>query len=251
MRWLVLCITLAILFSPISAKAQCTLVSNGETRPEGRMIYNADYDVHQICLDGQWKAVEPIGCAAGDGCDPCTSGPVGTRCISDGAIYAGTTVGGVRMYAAACDHGMTWDGTNCTGSQISSQWKTSNTTTSGTSSTTDGLTNTDAMAAAGLADHSAAEACRNAGSEWYLPAQDELDTIWSNLVNGAPDSSPNNDITDDFFFDISGSLPAGYYWSSSEITSTSARIQRFSDGNTTFTNDKDYAHSVRCVRRGS
>src|SRR5690606_1835512 len=101
--------------------------------------------------------------------DPCETGPVGTACTSDGAIYAGTTVGGARMYAAPSDEG-------------TYQWKTSLTSTTGTGSLTDGLANTDATEAAGLAAHPAAQACRDRGAEWYLPSRDELDVLYDNLV---------------------------------------------------------------------
>src|SRR5690554_7565963 len=56
-----------------------------------------------------------------------------------------------------------------------SRWKTSNTTTPGTGSDTDGWANTMAMEAAGLADHPAALHCRNytggGYNDWYLPAR--------------------------------------------------------------------------------
>src|SRR5690554_406099 len=88
------------------AFGECDIVPNGttilapETRPVGTMIYNKDYEVLQVCLaNGTWQALGPVG----EGPDPCESGPVGTVCASDGAVYAGTTVGGARMYVAAAD----------------------------------------------------------------------------------------------------------------------------------------------------
>lgn len=180
--------------------------------------------------------------------DPCETGPVGTRCTSDGAIYAGDTVGGVRLFAAACDHDMTWDGSTCTASQAMREWRTTNTATPVAGSLTDGVANTDAMVTAGIALFPAAEACRNVGAEWYLPARNELDTIWSNLVNGSPDIAPNDDITDDFTFDISGLFPATWYWSSSEEGPGTGWSQRFSNG---FQGGitKNSGTAVRCVRR--
>lgn len=180
--------------------------------------------------------------------DPCETGPIGTRCTSDGAIYAGDTVGGARMYAAACDHGMTWNGTACTGSQTLRNWKTSNTTTAGTTSLTDGVANTDAMTAANLALHPAAQACRNIGAEWYLPARDELDVLYDNLVDQDGDNTPGGPLGITFNFDTSGSFPDGHYWSSSEFDSGNGWFSRFSEGFQNG-NTKVTSRAVRCVRR--
>ncbi len=208
-------------------------------------MYNTTYDVFQGCTARGWYAFHEAGSAPPD---PCTTGPIGTRCTSDSAIYAGDTVGGARMYAAACDQGMTWDGSACTGSQTLRQWKTSDTTTAGTASLTDGVANTDAMAMAGIALHEAAEACRNAGAEWYLPARDELDLLYENLVDQNGDTTPGGPLGSTFDFNITGSYPAGWYWASSEGTSTNARSQRFSAG-FQGNGNKLIDFAVRCVRR--
>lgn len=180
--------------------------------------------------------------------DPCETGAIGTRCTSDDAIYAGD-VGGNRIYAAPCDHGMSWNGTTCTGSQIRRQWKTSTTATSGTTSLSDGVANTDAMATAGIALHPAAEACRNAGSEWYLPARDELDLLYDSLVDQNGDSTPGGPLSSTFNFNTIGGIdPNGFYWSSSEFDSAFTWDQRFSDG-AQGNNFKSSSIAVRCVRR--
>jgi hypothetical protein len=72
-------------------------------------------------------------------------------------------------------------------------------------------------------------------SDWRLPSQDELNVMFNNraAIGG---------------FNLSGSFPAGWYWSSSENTSYTARGQRFSDGNQN-SNTKSSGLSVRCVRR--
>jgi hypothetical protein len=65
------------------------------------------------------------------------------------------------------------------------QWKTTNTATAGTTSLFDGVANTAAIIAAGIADHPAAEFCVNLNiggfTDWYLPAQLELDIAYFNL----------------------------------------------------------------------
>lgn len=64
-------------------------------------------------------------------------------------------------------------------------WKTTGTTTTGTTSTFDGRANTDAMIAAGIALHPAAQFCVDLSiggfTDWYLPARHELDIAYTNL----------------------------------------------------------------------
>jgi hypothetical protein len=127
-------------------------------------------------------------------------------------------------------------------------WKTTNTATAGTTSLTDGVANTDAMATAGIALHPAAQACRNVGPEWYLPARNELDILYDNLVDQDGNGTPGGPLGSTFDFNITGSVPAGWYWASSEFGSSRARLQRFSVG-TQFNDDKDDGFPVRCVRR--
>jgi hypothetical protein len=72
-------------------------------------------------------------------------------------------------------------------------------------------------------------------TDWYLPAQNELNVLYTNEVAIGS-------------FNLTGSAPAGYYWSSSEVNNNVAWYQRFSDGNQNNDN-KNNANSVRCVRR--
>lgn len=133
-------------------------------------------------------------------------------------VYAGMS-GGNRLYTTASDQGQfTWGPDVVTGA----------------TSTSDGLSNTNVLL--GLAgSYPAAEACRGLGAEWYLPSKDELNVLYTNraTIGG---------------FNLSGSFPAGWYWSSSENHFNAARIQRFSDGNQS-TSYKSNGLSVRCVRR--
>jgi hypothetical protein len=64
-------------------------------------------------------------------------------------------------------------------------WKTTNTTTAGTTSLFDGAANTAAMVTAGIANHPAAQFCVNLNiggyNDWYLPARSELEIAYYNL----------------------------------------------------------------------
>jgi hypothetical protein len=72
-------------------------------------------------------------------------------------------------------------------------WKTTATTTAGTTSSFDGAANTAAMVTAGISDHPAANFCvgLNIGgfTDWYLPARLELDIAYFNLK---PSTASNN-----------------------------------------------------------
>lgn len=72
-------------------------------------------------------------------------------------------------------------------------WKTSDTTTVGTDSISDGWANTQAMATAGLANHPAAQFCRGLSiggfNDWYLPSKDELEILYRNFK---PTTTSNN-----------------------------------------------------------
>lgn len=127
--------------------------------PDGatRMTADADLDGQEVILvcDGtNWQAM-----AEGDPCATPATTPLGAVC-ADGALFAGRYNGNYYYVSA--------------GYNAPAQWKTTATTTAGTTSTSNGLANTNAMAAAGIANHPAAQACRNIGAAWYLPAQDEL-----------------------------------------------------------------------------
>lgn len=119
--------------------------------------------------------------------------------------------------------------------QATTQWKTANTNTLGTGSTVDGMANTLAMEAAGLAAHPAAAHClgyRGDGhDDWYLPAKDELNIAW---VNRAA---------------LAGlAMEVQSYWSSTQISTRYAWNQLFPNGSQR-DNDKNGSFRVRPVRR--
>lgn len=151
-------------------------------------------------------------------------------------------------------------------------WKTSSSTTAGTTSVNDGVANTNAMATAGIANHPAGQFCRslNIGgySDWYLPSKDELEILYRNFK---PTTQANNTS----FGANSSSIPPGsnytsgnpartsitvfraggaeafnesYYWSSTEYDSSYAWGQGFSGGYQ-YSNGKSDAYYVRAIRR--
>lgn len=137
-------------------------------------------------------------------------------------------------------------------SQSTLQWKTSNTSTSGTSSEYDGAANTANMADA---SHPAANYCAGLSiggySDWYLPARYELEIAYYNLK---PTTTNNNTSfgTNAYSVPARGSnyttgdpaqtsvaafqsggaeaFVASFHWSSTEVSSTSAWGLDFHDG---------------------
>ena len=117
------------------------------------------------------------------------------------------------------------------------QWKTTNTSTSGTSSTTDGLANTNAM---NNTTHPAAYYCATSVdgvggvSDWYLPARDELNIVYRFASTG-----------------IVGNYASAGYWSSTETSATYSWYQNFSNGTQNYNSyhHKTNTNYVRPVRR--
>jgi hypothetical protein len=82
--------------------------------------------------------------------------------------------------------------------ETSKEWKTSVTSTSGTSSDIDGPGNTAAMIAAGAASHPAADFCDGLTiggfSDWYMPAKNELEVCYYNLKPSTDSNSTGTGI---------------------------------------------------------
>ncbi len=149
-------------------------------------------------------------------------------------------------------------------------WKTTNTSTTGTSSTIDGPANTNAM---NDAAHPAALFCKGLTvggfSDWYLPAKDELEIIYYNLKPGTAVNSttiatnaysvprrnsnytasvPAQTIAASFQTGGAEALIAAYYWSSTQVDATSAWGQRFIYGDQDPLT-KDSSSNIRAIRR--
>jgi hypothetical protein len=160
--------------------------------------------------------------------------------------------------------------------QTADQWKTSDTSTSGTSSDIDGPANTAAQIAAGAASHPCADFCNNASiggfSDWYMPAKNELEVCYFNLKPGTTSNNTSSGInpnavparasnytsgnpaqTSAAAFQTGGAEPfvAGGYWCSTEFSSTLAYTQYFADGSQVDNSitAKTNVNRVRAVRR--
>jgi hypothetical protein len=154
------------------------------------------------------------------------------------------------------------------------QWKTAQTSTTGTTSTFDGVANTAAMVTAGIADHPAAEFCKNLSiggyTDWYLPSRLEQDIAYFNLK---PNSTANTTtfgvnaysvpirtsnftanyplITSSGQFNTSAEAfsTAVDHWSSTEGTSIQAWRNSFNNGNQSTGAVKTNLNAVRAFRR--
>jgi hypothetical protein len=155
--------------------------------------------------------------------------------------------------------------------QTSLKWKTTGTSTAGTSSDIDGPTNSANM---NNASHPAAQFCEavTAGgfSDWYMPAKNELEVCYYNLK---PNTTSNNTASGinpnavparasnytagtpaktsaSLFVETTGveEFTASDYWSSTEFNSSLAKYQSFNTGvqNNYF---KINTYRVRAVRR--
>jgi hypothetical protein len=146
------------------------------------------------------------------------------------------------MYAMPCDIGMSWNGTNCTGTRSSLSWNngTGNVMPEYTGNLITGKANTATLAASTDAGspYAAASNCYNstaygyAVGTWFLPSHDELNLLYLNLSA------------------IGGFSTGSNYWTSSESTNYNyaAWYQNFSSGLQTTTN-KFTSYAVRCIRR--
>ena len=113
-------------------------------------------------------------------------------------------------------------------------------TVRGTNSTTDGLANTNTLAGFGQAAHPAAYYCKTLTqggyNTWYLPAKDELNTLYSNK-SATPFATANA-------FGISA------HWSSTENNLNAVAVQRFESGGQ-YGGAKNSSYLFRAVRRST
>jgi hypothetical protein len=156
------------------------------------------------------------------------------------------------------------------GENSSKQWKTSNTSTAGTSSVIDGPTNSSNM---NDASHPAAQFCEGLTigtfSDWYMPAQNELEVCYFNLkptttsnsiisgtnTNAVPSrgsnytaGTPAQTAATDFQTGNTEAFAAVDYWSSTEASASLGQYQIFLGGQQGG-DSKTTSYRVRAVRR--
>lgn len=121
------------------------------------------------------------------------------------------------------------------------QYKTTESSTSGASSTTDGYYITyEAMQSSSYpAGNWTATRTINGFSDWYLPAIGEISQFYSNGAgNGSGDPLPAGE---DFSLED--------YWSSTEDSNTRGYYFHFGEGASATHGGKDYTENIRAVRR--
>jgi hypothetical protein len=113
-----------------------------------------------------------------------------------------------------------------------------------TTSTTNGVANTTTLFGFGSAAHPAAYYCRalttGGYNTWYLPAKNELNTMYSNK-SAVPFATAN-------------SFVGNYYWSSTEYTSKHAWLQHLTGGAQAYSplgDGKGNGFYVRATRRST
>ena len=191
----------------------------------------------------------------------------------EGGFFAGAishTANGVPTHlliVAPAATGATGTGYTLT---TNKQWKTSNTTTAGTTSTYDGAANSANM---NNASHPAAQFCETLSiggyTDWYLPARDELEIAYYNLkpttasnstadginsysvpARGSNYTAGNPARTSVAAFQSGGAeaFPTGQHWSSTEFSSAAAWIQNIFQGLQSGDN-KSLNNRVRAFRK--
>jgi hypothetical protein len=159
--------------------------------------------------------------------------------------------------------------------QFTGAWKTSNTSTPGTDSLIDGPANTAAMIAAGAAAHPCGEFCDNlvvgGFSDWYMPAQNELEICYFNLKpstelnntssginpNAVPARASNYTAINPALTNASAfQYPVGseafelfLYWASNQLSPRYGRHQNMNYGRQAYTDKNTTNRRVRAVRR--
>ena len=155
--------------------------------------------------------------------------------------------------------------------QSTKQWKIINSTTSGTTSVINGPANSTAM---NNITHPAAQFCEGLTiggfSDWYMPAQNELEVCYYNLkptttsnntggsgvnANAVPTRAsaytagdPAQTVSADFKSTGAEDFSGNAYWSSTEFSANTGNFQDFSDGAQSYIG-KINSFNVRAVRR--
>ena len=157
-------------------------------------------------------------------------------------------------------------------SQSTLQWKTTTTSTAGTSSVINGPANSAAM---NNASHPAAQFCEGltvgSQTDWYMPAQNALEVCYFNLKPTTTSNNTNSGINanavparasnytagtpaqtsaTDFRDTGAEDFTAINYWCSTEYSSFYAWMQFFTSGEQNYgSGQKNYVQRVRAIRR--
>jgi hypothetical protein len=185
----------------------------------------------------------------------------------EGGFYAGqisTAGNGIADYNLVV-------GPLSTAQNSSVEWKTSTTTTAGTTSVIDGPTNSSNM---NNASHPAGQFCEGLTiggyTDWYMPAKNELEVCYYNLkpttqnnntsfginANAVParasnytTGTPAQTSATAFQTGNSEAFSDAYYWSSTESSAAYAWLQLTNAGTQSNGNWKTNAFYVRAIRR--
>ena len=188
------------------------------------------------------------------------------------AGYISHTANGVATHALIVAPAAT--GATGTGYTLATdkQWKTSKTTTAGTTSTYDGAANSANM---NNASHPAAQFCETLSiggyTDWYLPALYEIDIAYQNLKPTTTSNLTSEGInaysvparainrtagaparTSVAAFQSGGAeaFVANFHWSSTEINASASYVLSFSNGDTTSFGDNKIEYKlVRAFRK--
>ena len=209
------CLGLISLISFIAHSSSYAANCSNPEGIEGAIVFNSSQHVLQYCTGSNWQgygaiSVGPTGCPT-----------IGDIC-SDGSVYAGLSPdGNVPMYTTPADAGVyPWNNGNSAGHTTTSQ--TSWITGKANMTNLTGMDSDDGTG--GMQPHQAAQTCTDLAdhghTDWYLPAMDELNILYTNKNTGDLNGT----------FNETGSFPAGWYWSSSESNIDNGRNQKFSDG---------------------
>jgi hypothetical protein len=190
----------------------------------------------------------------------------------EGGFFAGqysTTANGVATHNLVVGPKST--------AETSTQWKTSNTATTGANSPTDGIQNTDDMIADGGAGvYPAAGFCYNLSTggktDWYMPSQNEIEVCYyflkptttanntgsgsnpnavspepisTNYTSGSPAQTSASD-----FAGGTQKFEAQYYWTSTQYSATHSWFHYFLNGRQfQYRSAKNGTELVRAIRR--
>ena len=210
-----------------STDGQLTLSSQtASTTDTADADFNAGTASNTYVENGTVKLKKPNGVACTAGTE-CTGGYCCGTCVSSLAV--GDTCLGGKIFYVSGGHGlvaMTSD------TSASAQWGCYGTAITGADSNTNGAQNTIDIVAGCAEASRAARLCSDLSSggysDWYLPAKDQLHTLYGQRA-------------------AVGGFTTGNYWSSTEDNSNSAWLEPFLFGFQLSIN-KFSGNYVRCIR---